>query len=451
MTSASMTTPSRPIPRPSPAASVDPYPTLVRAALLLAWVPGFGLGLYLLLGMILGWGIGGWLPLAQAHGHAQVFGFTALFVLGVGSKLFPRFLASPLDRPRQVQLAGVLIGLGVGARFVLQPLVAVRARAAGLVTAGALELVGGLLVAVALARMARSSIQPRAIWQELAALALISLLFGYLLNLVASLVLAGGASIVPPSLDEALLHLGIYGFIVPVTLAVAVKIFPQFLLLGAPRAGVFRPLILAYVVGTLLVVLGWLVQVWVPELRTAAGWLHLGGWLATTSAVVAYVVALRLFEPGARPSGMPHITNPTRLWFRLAWVWLLVAVAMGLYFAVREVAEGAPANFVEASAQRHALTTGYLLPLLVGMAGRILPVFSGDMTRRPRVLAGMVWLLLIGAELRVAGQFLGGYGGLGTVPMAVGATLSFLGFAWFAWLLWPTLGRPLGAPQPARS
>src|SRR5215207_8229279 len=137
---ASPITTSRPILRPSPAASVDPYPTLVRVALLLAWVPGFGLGLYLLLGMILGWGIGGWLPLVQAHGQAQVFGFTALFVLGVGTKLFPRFLASPLDRPRQVQLAGILIGLGVGARFVLQPLVPGPVRAAGLVAAGVLEL-----------------------------------------------------------------------------------------------------------------------------------------------------------------------------------------------------------------------------------------------------------------------------------------------------------------------
>ncbi|MBA2447127.1 MAG: NnrS family protein [Chloroflexi bacterium] len=438
-------------PRAPARPTIDPYPALARAALLLAWAPGFGLGLYLLLGIVLQWDVGaGWLPLGQAHGHAQVFGFTALFILAVGTVLFPRFLSAPLTRPRQARLGGILIAVGVGLRFLLQPLEAGLTRGVGLVLAAALELVGAGLFAHATLGVARASIQPWAAWRRALALGLGSLVLGYLLNLAASLELAGGRAIVSPALDEALLHLGIWGFIVPVTLAVGLKIFPQFLLLRPPRARLFGPAIVAYGIGMALVVAGWLVQGWRPELIAEARWLRLGGWSTQTAALLLHTFALRLFEPAARRSGMPHITNPTRLWFRLAFGWLLVAVALGAFFAARESTTGSAVGFVEASAQRHALTMGYLLPLLVGMAGRILPGFSGEMTRRPRVLAGMVWLLLVGATLRVGGQLLGGYVGLAGMLTALGGTLAFLGFAWFAWLLWPTLGRKPGAVPPAR-
>ncbi|HET8646518.1 MAG TPA: NnrS family protein, partial [Vicinamibacteria bacterium] len=398
--------------------------------------------------MVFHWEIGGgWLPLAQTHGHAQIFGFTALFVFAVGSLLFPRFLSMPLARPRQAEIAGLLIATGVGARFVLQPMESEPVRGGGLVLAAGLELAGAGLFALALLGAARASIQPRTVWQGAAGLGLASMLLGYGLNLVASLGLAAGRALIPPALDEALLHLGIWGFVVPVTLAVGLKIFPQFLLLRPPRARAFRPALLAYGGGVGLTVLGWLAQGADPGATSLAGWLRLGGWLAQLGALAAYVGGVRLFEPAVRASGMPHITNPTRLWFRIAFGWLLVAAVLGLTYAAREVAAEAPANFNEASAQRHALTMGYLLPLMVGMAGRILPGFSVEMSRRPRVLAGMEWLLLAGAALRVGGQLLDGYGGLGGPAMALGAGLAFAGFAWFACLLWPTLGwKPGGAP-----
>ncbi|HYU19023.1 MAG TPA: NnrS family protein [Chloroflexota bacterium] len=428
----------------------DPYPTLIRGALLVGLLPGFGLGLCLLVAMAFQWEIGPiWLPLVQAHGHAQVFGFTALFVFGVGTQILPRFLSVPPARPRQVQLAGILVGVGVGVRFLLQPLGPGSARNGGLMLAAALELVGATLFATAMGELAQKSVQPRASWQDWVRLGLASLTLGYVLNLAASLSLAGGRTVVSPALEEGLLHLGIWGFIVPTTLAVGMKIFPQFLILRPARAQAFRPALIAYGAGVGLIAAAWLGQEWRPELFAAASWMRLAGWLTQAAAVLACVGALRVYEPAARESGLPHISNPTRLWFRLAFAWLLLAVALGLAYAIREVAAGAPANFVEASAQRHALTMGYLLPLLVGMAGRILPGFSGQMTRQPRVLAALVWLLLTGALLRVGGELLGGYAGPGRILMALGASLAFGAFAWFAWLLWPTLGRrPGAAPSP---
>jgi uncharacterized protein involved in response to NO len=41
----------------------------------------------------------GWIAHAQVHGHAQVVGFAAFFVLGVAMRLAPRFAARPLAAP----------------------------------------------------------------------------------------------------------------------------------------------------------------------------------------------------------------------------------------------------------------------------------------------------------------------------------------------------------------
>ncbi len=97
------------------------------------------------------------------------------------------------------------------------------------------------------------------------------------------------------------------------------------------------------------------------------------GTLIRWRGAVAYLVALRLFEPAARPSGTPHITNPTRLWVRLAAAWLAVSVGMGLLFAAREALRDAPASFLEASAQRHALAMGFCCRCWWGWPGGCCP------------------------------------------------------------------------------
>jgi hypothetical protein len=75
------------------------------------------------------------------------------------------------------------------------------------------------------------------------------------------------------------------------------------------------------------------------------------------------------------------------------------------------------------------------------MAARILPGYSGYMLHRPRLLAAMVWTLLLGAALRFAGEFFGGYGpGWGALA-ALGGTLGAASFVVFAFGLWRATSR----------
>src|SRR5205823_4577719 len=70
---------------------------------------------------------------------------------------------------------------------------------------------------------------------------------------------------------------------------------------------------------------------------------------------------------------------------------------------------GYPPAATGLSAARHALAQGFLLPVIVVMAARILPGYSGYMLRRPRLLALLIWTLLAGAALRFVAELLGGY------------------------------------------
>src|SRR5205085_3356075 len=109
---------------------------------------------------------------------------------------------------------------------------------------------------------------------------------------------------------------------------------------------------------------------------------------------------------------------------------------------------GVATTLTELSAARHVLVQGFLLPLIVLMAARILPGYSGYMLHRSRLLAALVWSLLIGAALRGGAELVGGYSPGWSMLVALGGTLAVVAFIAFAVGLWrSTAPAPVAAPQ----
>lgn len=422
--------------------SLKPFEILARTSLILATLAGFGLGLLLMMPVAFRLPVVlPWLPLVQVHGQVQVLGFVTLFIFAVSTVLFPRFLNAPLWSPRLAVAGGLLLAAGVLLRAVAQPLPPSAPRAAALLLSGALELAGPLVFAGTLHRSRRASVQPFALWQLPVGIGFAALLFGLLLNLWAVWRLAlDGLSTVPLGLDEAIVYAQVNGFIVSVGLAVSLRIFPQFLILRPPRLAALPWLLVLYGLSVLLTVGGWLALELQPDNRPLAASARAAGGVLGLAALTGFVLALRLYEPAARDSGRPHITNPTRLWFRLAYAWLLGSLLLHTALGLREALGGPFASFTELSAARHALTMGFLVVLVVGMAARILPGYSGWAIRHPRLLWQMIGLLLTGAALRVGGELLGGYGGFFGPITGLGGVIATAGFLTFAASLWPALG-----------
>jgi uncharacterized protein involved in response to NO len=446
--------PSAPDRQPAVTAfTLKPFATLARISLVLGTVAGFGLGFVLLLPVAFRLPVAlPWLPLVQVHGQVQTLGFAALFIFAVGTILFPRFLGVPGWNASRATRGGLLLAAGVTLRTLSQPLEPSTLRSTLLLLSGPLTLLGPLLFMSALVQGCRRSVQPFALWNLALGIGFISLVLGLLLNIwaVARLALEG-LSTVPLSLDEAIVTLEIRGFLVGVGLAVSLKVFPQFLILRPARPIVLVWALPGYAVGLSLQTLGWLLLEVDPTQRSLAAAGRATGDLLALAALTGFVLALRLYEPAARESGRPELTNPTRLWFRLAYAWLVGATLLSAWLSLRELLGGAAASFTELSAARHALTMGFLMVLLVGMATRILPGYSGWALVRPRFLALMIGLLLLGALVRVGGELAGGYSGIYGPLTGLGGTIGTVGFLLFAASLWPALVHLPSQELPVRT
>ena len=164
--------------------SLKPFEELARASIILGTVGGFSTGLLLLLPVAFRVPIElPWLPLAQVHGQVQTLGFAGLFILAVGTVIFPRFLGTPHWDARRAELGGLLLAAGVVLRAVSQPLDPSPLRSATLVGSGLLTLLGPLLFARAMHRGQQASVQPLGAWHLADRIAFGSLLVGLLLNL----------------------------------------------------------------------------------------------------------------------------------------------------------------------------------------------------------------------------------------------------------------------------
>lgn len=422
------------------------YALVMRLALLLAVLPGLGTGFVLVLvaGVALPLTIA-WPQLAQAHGQIQALGFVLLFIVAVGLQLFPRFLSAPLRHPERAIGGRCLVAVALLGRLVAQPLEPGGAREALLVVSTLGVPVGALVAGWAFHGFRRAPIEAdRATsetWRTFITVGGPALGAALVLYVWSGLRLASGDVVVAPGLDEALIHLELAGFATCLVLAVASRVFGRFLLLRTrPGFEARLPMLAAlWAAGLVLVSLGWLLAgAW-------AVWLHLFGALLELGVLAGWLWLIGLYDLPSRESGTPYVTSPTRRWVRLAFAFLVLNLALEVGLFGREVLLGVPPSNTELSAARHALAQGFLLPLMVSMAARLLPIFSADVLKHRRRLEISVDLLLVGALVRVLAEALGGYGAFAGPLVALGGALGVLGFYVFAFGMWRSLDR---LPKP---
>jgi len=416
-----------------------PYAVSMRLALAMALAPGLGTGL--LLALIAGLGLPlavAWPQLAQAHGQIQAIGFVVVFIVAVGLQLFPRFLGAPLQHANRAAWGCATVATALVARLVGQPLPDGPARIALLVVATIGVPAGVLIAGSAFHELRRSRTaaanDAAGAWRRFIPVGGLALGVALVLYTWSGMWLVAGDTLVPPATDKALIHLELAGFATSLVLAVATRVFGRFLLLRSRPALDRRVPMLAvlWAVGLVLVSLGWLV---------GSPWLRWAGALVEAGVVLSWLWLVGLYETPSRESGTPYVTNPTRRWIRFAFAFLVFSVALQVGLFGREVLVGVSASITELSAARHALGQGFLLPLMVAMAARLLPIFSADVLKHRLRLELTVDLLLAGAAMRVLAELLGGYGALGGPLVALGGTLTVVGFAVFAVGMWSSLGR----------
>ncbi|HEU5288475.1 MAG TPA: NnrS family protein, partial [Candidatus Limnocylindria bacterium] len=364
-------------------------PLFVLTALGVALTAGFGLGLWLLLARTAGLTTGplAWTALVQTHGTIQLFGFSAMFLMGVGLHVLPRFRGAPAA-PRALALVAYgATAASIMLRAVAQPLPDLPARAIVLPLSGALLVAGTTAFAAAALRALRGGTNPHRPDELVMAAGVLAAPLAALL--VASAVVAAPLVIAQEADDRGIWAM-LLGCLATAIFGVWARLAPGFIATPPARP---RPLIAGaavWLLGAALVVAG------VPFAS-----------VALVAGLGLIVRALGLF--GATIARQPLVAHArlTRIAARSAFAWGAAGALMLVAYDVRALAGGGPASYVEVSAARHAFALGLVTLMIYGVAARALPSFLNRRSWSLGLQTATLILANLGVALRVVPQMLG--------------------------------------------
>lgn len=311
------------------------------------------------------------------HGHAQVFGFAALFVMGVAYHALPRMSGAPLAHVRLaratlwLQTSGVVL-LALAALAGLRP-VAVVATCFLLTSALAFaRVVEGAAAALVPGAAVAPWVRAGAWWLVAAAI----------LDVAA----IGGA----PELRPAVWDAALYGFVVAWIFGMSMQFLPALLhrTIAVLPIGLF--LLYHLSVAAMVVPAAVLPAAFLPSAIRTAGGVSLA---AVTLAIVLRLGVFGRATPALR-AGQPVPDGAGASRFVVtAYGWLAVSIVCGPAWRGAAATGGDFLPFLAEDFARHALTLGFLTQMIVGVTSRLVPMFSGRPLWGARGRNASYWLL----------------------------------------------------------
>ncbi len=361
-------------------ASENLYKRFVFGALFVALTAGFGLGLVNLTRIAFAqsyYEISG--VLKQIHGHAQIFGWVGLFVMGVAFHAVPRMKMVPLRPARAAQACFALMFSGVLLRVIAQPFARDPVWAVALLGSAALELAAiGLFVWLLGGAVARSE-QKREPYEKFiwAGIGWFGVLGVWNAWIVWQMFLHRSTGV--PALQDALwIHAAFFGFIANMIFGFSLRVLPHFLGL---RESKILPANAAFALWNAAILLRYPVEqlAWVASVLEAV-------------AIVLFVWALGIFARRRVQIDIKGVDRTFAWFIQLGYAWLLVAAVIPFHADV----------FRLSASSRHTMAIGFVTPIIFGVAYRVLPVFNGVNLWSNRLMRVSFWHLAAGGTLAFA-------------------------------------------------
>ncbi|HKQ46595.1 MAG TPA: DUF1858 domain-containing protein [Phycisphaerae bacterium] len=351
----------------------------------------------------------------NAHGHAQIFGWVGLFVMGFAYQAFPRMRHTILWRPDLANLSFYLMVFGVFARAVGEPLFETPMFRELALCAGMAELAAiGLFVAILLNTIVRSG-KPL---ERHDAYVLASLAF-FVVQAVYDLWLLYATTAAPTR--EALLAIiatyqaplrdfQIHGFAMLMILGVGIRMFPPLFGLAAPGRKLVRNSFILLLAGVLGEAVFFILMRRTGDHQWA--WPMYAAMILLAGASIALTLRWGLLA-------QPRERDRSTKFVRVAVAWLHTSMLMLVFAPVymRVILPGAASLSVSGQdaaalgfshayygAVRHAITVGFISMMILGMAAKVVPTLNGVDIRGLRKLWLPFALVNIGCLMRVAFQ-----------------------------------------------
>lgn len=348
----------------------------------------------------------------NAHGHAQIFGWVGLFVMGFAYQAFPRFKHASLAYPRLALATLWILLLGLVGRSVGQLLAADHPWAWwGAAGASCLEVTAIAAFAGIIAATWRRSGKPLAFYDYYIAAAVVWFVVQAVYESVYLTVTATASGEQLVSLvstwQSPLRDIQIHGFAMLMIFGVSQRIFHHFY--GLPSVNERWSLVGLALLNTAIAgEVGGLLLMKIAGHGWAALWYGSVLLLAGASAVL--VSSWHVFS---------HADDADRSlkFLRAAYVWLFVSLVMlallpfyqhGLLAALAPDSAAVQQGFSHAyyGATRHAITVGFISLMIVGVAAKVVPTLNGIAASSLSQLWLPFVLINTGCTLRVVGQTL---------------------------------------------
>jgi hypothetical protein len=362
----------------------------------------------------------------NAHGHAQIFGWVGLFIMGFALQVLPRFWQVKLPAPRLALGCFVAMVIAVTARSMAMAWPDENWALSVVLIGGSIELsaivcVAGILVCAFC--QSKTTVEPY--------IAFVLTGFGWFV-VQATVSLWHTQALMTAPDREALLwqiatyqgplrNLQIHGLALFMILGVSMRMLPA--MFGVPRLSPRRGwwgygLLVTAVVSeiALFIAFRW------TESRALAGGLF-GSWVLLALGVALVVWPWQLWRP------LPTRDRSAKF-VRAAYGWLAVGLGMLVLLPVYQLISGIAFSHAYYGAIRHAVTVGFVSMMIMGVAAKVVPTLTGR--NQTEALPGL-WapfiLVNTGCLLRVSMQTLTDWSPLFYPVIGISGTLELLGLA----------------------
>lgn len=389
--------------------------------------------------------------IVQVHGHAQLFGWVGLCVIGFSLYIIPRVKNTELRHRNLITLCYGLIVTGILLRVVIQPMSLDSLRFL-LPASSFLELASVCLFSFIILRTLAASLEKAAVFDKFFKAGIIWFLIAALVN--AAMVVysfANNLYEIPKAVFSPFVHLFLFGFVLMFIFAVNIRTVYAFLDVRQAREGAVNFTF-------------WILNLSLPVYFVAsafAGENHIALRLSQfvvfpmAFALFSFIYGLCVFERSTRElEGVVMDRSYTKT-IRAAYLWLIVSTL--ILIVLPFLGQGSEIQKRFHGSLNHAVTVGFITMMIIGYASKMIPTFRGVDMYSIR-LSDMTFVLLnIGCFLRVFSQMLVGvaeenrifYSALGVSGWFETAALAIFGYN-----IWKTMNireeaGTMERPEPA--
>lgn len=371
-----------------------------------------------------------WTPYVLAHANSQLFGWVGFFIMGFAMQQHGTSLARQRSFEAVATGALVSMGLGIGLRFIAEPL-AKSDPAVGV----PLGVVSGLLQVVAVALFVYNTSVNRYrkpgpltwptafVFGSLGCLVLVTLAEPVVF-VMSHQAQAQDSILFVARWFTPLREVQFLGFVSMMVFGVAASKFSSCLGFEPANKALGVSAFVLWLGGLTCRVLGWLSYFDMGMAPRGDGLYRLGAALLFLGAL-AMTVSLRVFDP-------VRDTNPSQKFIRSAFVWLLVAGVMLVGEPLRLSQIGMPFSHAYIGAIRHAVTVGFISQMILGVGLHAATRFRGVPVAAVSTLGGAWFLINAGNTGRVVLEVLTDTMPAAFQPMGMTGFVELVGLALWA-------------------